>query len=57
VIDPSGTRYYVINDNDVAVFDLATDTRIDADNDGMNGVTNVLLPEQIRAHFMTISPF
>ena len=57
LIHPDGSRYYVCDDNTVDVFDLATDTPVDVDNDGGNGVTSVSLAEQIRAHFMCISPF
>jgi hypothetical protein len=57
VIDPSGTRYYVLNHSDIAVFDLATDTRLDTDNDIMNGITNISAPEAFRAHMMVISPY
>ncbi len=55
VFNKSGSRYYVANYNDLAVFETTGDVRVDTDNDGGNGVTNILLPEQIRAHFLTMS--
>lgn len=63
VIDPSRTRYYVAGssrgnlagDEEVAVFDIATDTRIDIDGDGANGITNIGLNS--RPHGIAITPF
>jgi hypothetical protein len=59
VFDPSGDRYYVAESwgtgTDLAVFDASTDTRIDMDGDGTNGVTNLDL--STTPHSIVISPF
>jgi len=60
VFHPSGDRYYFaeIHSNGgtaVAIFDAATDTRIDADGDASNGVTNLLFSAS--PHMLVVSPF
>ncbi len=57
VFDPVQARYYVMDDDSVHVMDVATDAQIDADNNGGNGMSILDLPEDIRAHFVTVSPF
>jgi hypothetical protein len=47
----------VIRDDSVAVFETVTDTRLDTDGDASNGVTNLAIGEDIRAHFQLISRY
>ena len=57
IFDPVVARYYVVDRSDVYVLDGTTDAQIDADNNGGNGLSALTLPEAIRAHFITVSPF
>lgn len=57
VASADGARYFVWGSTDeCAVFDAATDTRLDTDGDATNGVTNFEMLNTNR-HFMVISPF
>ena len=62
VFDPTGTRYFVpVNFRnsqggiEMAVFDTATDTRIDMDGEAGNGITNMLM--RSKPHGLAITPF
>jgi hypothetical protein len=57
IFHPDGSRYYVADYNNVSVFDTLTNTQIDADNDLGNGISDVIMPEQARAHMMVVSPY
>jgi hypothetical protein len=57
LLDPRGDWYYVMHWSDIAVMDLATNTRIDVDDDGTNGTTNLDAAEEYRAHMMVITDY
>ncbi len=57
LIDPNGTRYYVMFQEEIYVMDMATDTQIDADNNGGNGMSAIVADDDYRAHMILISPF
>ena len=57
VMDPNGIHYYVIDDSTVMKYTAADDVRVDTDGDATNGVTNMTVGTNIRAHMLTISPF
>ncbi len=53
------TRYYVYGRSEIAVFDRATNSRIDMDGNALNGITNLRLRAAVSlaAHFGAITPF
>ncbi len=56
LVEPSGDRYWVIEDGDCsAAFDAATNTQVDFDGDGTGDCINS--DRGIRAHFMSMPPF
>jgi len=57
VMDPNGIHYYVIDDSRVMKYTAADDVRVDTDGDATNGVTDMTVGTDIRAHMLTISPF